>query len=204
MANYYELLGITPDATVIQIRSAYTRDLLGLEKSTSPNSARFRAALEEAVETLLDPEKRSAYDAQLRAKKVKPPKAPKAPKAPKPAKVPKAATIAAESPKSVKTARATALPAEPSQQASGCARNGGLAFALGGLISAITYVASNGTYLLAWAPLVVGSLGLAWWLVRYVRIPRAAWRPDHILLLGGMILFGLVSAGWVGLTGTTP
>ena len=122
--------------------------------------------------------------------------------------MPKAATtIAAETPrvaKGVKTARPTRVPAHLSQQASVYARNGGLAFALGGLISAVTYMFSNRSYLLALAPLVVGGVGLAWWLVRYSRIPKAAWQPDHVLLLGGMILFGLVSAGWVGLTGTPP
>jgi VIT1/CCC1 family predicted Fe2+/Mn2+ transporter len=96
------------------------------------------------------------------------------------------------------------LPKDPTQQAASYARNGGLAFALGGLISAITYLFSNGPYLLAWAPLVAGLLGLAWWGGRYLRIPKRAWRPDHVLLLGGLVLFGVVSAGWVSLTGTRP
>ena len=223
MANYYELLGLPPHATAIEIRAAYTRDLLGLERSIHPNAARFRAALNEAVDTLLDPEKRSAYDAQLHAKKVKPPKPAKAPKAAKPpkaekppkaaeppkapkVKAPVAATIAVtpKLAKTVKKERTTALPADPSRQASAYARNGGLACALGGLISAFAYVFSNGNWLLAWAPLLGGVVGLAWWGGRYLRMPKVAWQPDHVLFLGGMILVGVVSAGWVGVTPTTP
>ena len=102
----------------------------------------------------------------------------------------------------VKTA--TIVPADPTRQASGYARNGGLAFALGGLLSAIAYVFANGTYLLAWAPLLIGLLGLVWWTGRYLRIPRRAWRPDDVLLLGGLVLFGVVAAGWVSLIGMSP
>lgn len=188
MSTYYDLLGLSPKASETEIRSAYARDTLGLQKAVTPDAARFRAVLDEAFATLIDAERRSAYDAQLRnakkAKKAKPPKPPRVAKV----AVPEAAKVAAD----------------PSHQASSYARNGGLVFALGGMISAFTYVFSNRTYLLAWAPLLVGGLALAWWLVRYLRMPKSAWRPDHILLLGGLILFGLVSAGWVGLTGTTP
>ena len=141
-------------------------------------------------------------------------KAAKAPEVPKPPKVAKAPTVAAAATVATKPAKvarreataesAASLPKDPTQQAASYARNGGLAFALGGLISAITYVFSNGPYLLAWAPLLAGLLGLAWWGGRYLRIPKRAWRPDHVLLLGGLVLFGVVAAGWVSLIGTSP
>jgi curved DNA-binding protein CbpA len=223
MSTYYELLGLAPKASETEIRSAYARDMLGLQGSIHPKAAQFRGALDEAFATLIDPERRRAYDEELRRPKPKPPKpprVPKAPKVPKPPKAPKAAkvatapkvaaaaTVAAKQAK-VKSREATAtsaaiLPADPAQQAASYVRNGGLAFALGSLISAITYVFSIGPYLLAWAPLLAGLIGLAWWGGRYLRIPKGVWRPDHVLLLGGLVLFGIVSAGWVSLAATSP
>src|SRR3982074_2586558 len=174
MSTYYELLGLAPKASETEIRSAYARDMLGLQGSVHPKAAQFRGALDEAFATLIDPKKRAAYDEQLRRPKPKPPKAPKPPKpqkAPKPPKAPKpqkvakapkvadapkiamAATAPTTATKQAKVAKreatvktASILPADPMQQASGYARNGGLAFALGGLLSAIAYVFANGTY----------------------------------------------------------
>ena len=162
---------------------------------------------------MVDPVRRSAYDAELRKpkpKRVKPQKAakvPEAPKPPKPAKAvkpPKPQTpIRAKAPDTNApkiTKKTAAVQVDPEHQAFGYARDGGLVFALGGLASALTYLYSTWPHVIAWAPLIAGVVGLAWWSLRYVRLRRAAWRPDHLILLGGLIMFGLVSAGWVRLT----
>ena len=60
-ANYYEILGVTPDATPEEIRSAY----LDLAKRVHPdqggNQALFRS-VNSAYETLNDPTRRATYD----------------------------------------------------------------------------------------------------------------------------------------------
>jgi curved DNA-binding protein CbpA len=66
MNSYYELLGVPPNATEMEIRSAYGRDVLRLQESASNSKvAQFRTALDAAFATLVDPAKRSAYDAEL-------------------------------------------------------------------------------------------------------------------------------------------
>lgn len=65
MNSYYEVLGVPPNATEMEIRSAYGRDVLRLRETTSDKVAQFRAALDAAFTTLVDPAKRSEYDAQL-------------------------------------------------------------------------------------------------------------------------------------------
>jgi len=65
MSTYYELLGVPPSASELEIRSAYGRDVLGLQNETSDKVVRFRAALDSAFATLVDPVKRSAYDEAL-------------------------------------------------------------------------------------------------------------------------------------------
>src|SRR5436190_16021242 len=100
--SYYDLLGVPPHATELEIRSAYGRDVLRLQELASGKVAQFRAALDAAFATLVDPEKRSAYDAQL-------------------------ATVAQES---------AADKADEATDAFRYARNGGLWFAGGGLVTA--------------------------------------------------------------------
>src|SRR2546426_581054 len=66
MNSYYDLLGVPPNATEMEIRSAYGRDVLRLQETASDSKvAQFRAALDGAFSTLVDPAKRSAYDAEL-------------------------------------------------------------------------------------------------------------------------------------------
>ena len=65
--SYYDLLGVPPHATEMEIRSAYGRDVLKLQESASDKVAQFRAALDAAFATLVDPTKRSAYDEALAA-----------------------------------------------------------------------------------------------------------------------------------------
>jgi curved DNA-binding protein CbpA len=65
--SYYDLLGVPPHATEMEIRSAYGRDVLRLQESASDKVAQFRAALDAAFATLVDPTKRSAYDEALAA-----------------------------------------------------------------------------------------------------------------------------------------
>src|SRR2546428_3128023 len=65
MSTYYELLGVPQSASEIEIRSAYGRDVLHLQNETSDKVAQFRAVLDAAFATLVDPVKRSAYDEAL-------------------------------------------------------------------------------------------------------------------------------------------
>ena len=49
--SYYDLLGVPPHATEMEIRSAYGRDVLRLQESASDSKvAQFRAALEHPEE----------------------------------------------------------------------------------------------------------------------------------------------------------
>src|SRR5437773_2372474 len=65
MNSYYELLGLRQDATEMEIRSAYGRDVLRLQETASEKVSQFRATLDAAFATLIDPAKRTAYDASL-------------------------------------------------------------------------------------------------------------------------------------------
>ena len=67
MNSYYDLLGVPPHATEMEIRSAYGRDVLRLQESASDKVAQFRTALDAAFATLVDPTRRSAYDEALAA-----------------------------------------------------------------------------------------------------------------------------------------
>jgi DnaJ domain len=163
--SYYELLGVPPNATELEIRSAYGRDVLRLQETTSDKVAQFRAALDAAFATLVDPEKRTAYDAQLA------------------------------------TAQQTSVDAAiDTDDAFRDARNGGLWFAGGGLVTALTYAFSDSTYFLAWGPLVFGGFQLVRGLLRYLTVPSGARKAAHLAILGGLILVGLLSAGFVGVS----
>jgi Mce-associated membrane protein len=58
--TWYDLLGVEPDASPEEIRTAWKSGIADLE----PGDRRFRT-LNEAAEVLLDPDRRAAYDAQL-------------------------------------------------------------------------------------------------------------------------------------------
>jgi len=168
VAGYYDLLGVPRDATEMEIRSAYGRDVLRLNDSPPANAPRIRAALDEALSTLVDPDKRSAYDAQLAALKQE----------------------------------VTAGSVDESDRAFTYARNGGLWFAGGGLVTAGTYAFSEGTYFLAWGPLIFGGFQLLRGLLRYLTVPSGARGTTQLVTLIGLIAVGLGSAGFVGLSET--
>ena len=167
MNSYYELLGVPPHATEMEIRSAYGRDVLRLQEQASDSKvAQFRAALDAAFATLVDPTKRSAYDEALAA--------------------------AAQS----NVADAT----DDADAAFRYARRGGLWFAGGALVTAVTYAFSQGTYFLAWGPLLFGGFQLVRGLLRYLTVPSGARQATHLAVLGGLIAVGILSAGFVGLS----
>jgi len=168
LAGYYDLLGVPRNATEMEIRSAYGRDVLRLNESPPANAPQIRATLDAALATLVDPEKRSAYDAQL-------------------------AALMQE---------VSAGSADESDRAFKYARNGGLWFAGGGLVTAGTYAFSEGTYFLAWGPLVFGGFQLLRGLLRYLSVPSGTRRTTQLVTLIGLIGVGLVSAGFVGLSET--
>ena len=166
MNSYYDLLGVPPHATEMEIRSAYGRDVLRLQESASDKVAQFRAALDVAFTTLVDPTKRSAYDEALAAA----------------------------------TQSDAADAADDADAAFRYARRGGLWFAGGALVTAVTYAFSEGTYFLAWGPLLFGGFQLVRGLLRYVTVPSGARKATHLAALGGLIAVGVLSAGFVGLS----
>jgi len=148
----------------MEIRSAYGRDVLRLQESASDKVAQFRAALDTAFATLVDPGKRSEYDAIL------------------------AATTQAD----------VADAAGDADAAFRYARRGGFWFAGGALVTALTYAFSEGTYFLAWGPLLFGGFQLVRGLLRYLTVPSGARRATQLAALGGLIAVGVLSAGFVG------
>jgi hypothetical protein len=164
--SYYDLLGVPPHATEMEIRSAYGRDVLRLQESASDKVAQFRAALDSAFATLVDPTKRSAYDEAL--------------------------AVAAQN--------NVAGAADEAAAAFRYARRGGFWFAGGALVTALTYAFSEGTYFLAWGPLLFGGFQLVRGLLRYITAPSGARQATHLAVLGGLIAVGVLSAGFVGLS----
>lgn len=71
--NYYELLEIRPDASSLDIINAYRRAKLAYRSDSlatyslfdDGEADRIRAEIEQAYQTLTNPEKRQAYDAEL-------------------------------------------------------------------------------------------------------------------------------------------
>ncbi|HTD64078.1 MAG TPA: DnaJ domain-containing protein [Verrucomicrobiae bacterium] len=166
MSTYYELLGVPPSASEIEIRSAYGRDVLHLQNETSDKVAQFRAVLDAAFATLVDPVKRSAYDEAL--------------------------AVAGQS--------GAAASSDESDAAFKYAMRGGLWFAGGGLVTAVTYAFSQGTYLIAWGPLLFGGFQLVRGLLRYLTVPSGARKSSQLGVLGGLIAVGILSAAFVGVS----
>jgi len=166
MSSYYELLGVPQSASEIEIRSAYGRDVLHLQNETSDKVAQFRAVLDAAFATLVDPVKRSAYDEAL--------------------------AVAVQS--------GAAASSDESDAAFKYALRGGLWFAGGGLVTAVTYAFSQGTYLIAWGPLLFGGFQLVRGLLRYLTVPSGARKSSHLGVLGGLIAVGILSAAFVGVS----
>ena len=166
MSSYYELLGVPQSASEIEIRSAYGRDVLHLQNETSDKVAQFRAVLDAAFATLVDPVKRSAYDEAL--------------------------AVAVQS--------GAAESSDASDTAFKYAMRGGLWFAGGGLVTALTYAFSHGTYLIAWGPLLFGGFQLVRGLLRYLTVPSGARKSSQLGVLGGLIAVGILSAAFVGVS----
>jgi hypothetical protein len=165
--SHYDLLGVAPNATELEIRSAYGRDVLRLQESASDSKvAQFRAALDAAFATLVDPTKRATYDAEL----------------------------------------ATAVQDRVEASTDGAddafrdALRGGLWFAGGCLVTAGTYAFLQGTYFLAWGPVLFGGFQLVRGLLRYFSVPSGARRASHLAILVGLIVLGIGSAGFVGVS----
>jgi Mce-associated membrane protein len=66
--TWYDLLGVAPDASTDDIRSAWKSAIADLD----PGDRRFRT-LNEAAEVLLDPSRRAAYDATVEPTQAEPP-----------------------------------------------------------------------------------------------------------------------------------
>ncbi|WP_395696075.1 J domain-containing protein [Nocardioides sp.] len=60
--SWYDLLGVAPDASAEEVRGAWRTAIADLD----PTDRRF-AALNQAAQVLLDPQRRAAYDAELAA-----------------------------------------------------------------------------------------------------------------------------------------
>ena len=64
----------------------------------------------------------------------------------------------------------------------------------------MTYAFSQGSYLIAWGPLLFGGFQLVRGLLRYLTVPSGARKAGQLGLLGGVIAVGILSAGFVGVS----
>ncbi len=71
MIDYYRILGVKPNASQTEIKSAYRKLALKSHPDLNPNSEAGRqfALLSKAYHTLMDPNERVYYDEQLKAQK---------------------------------------------------------------------------------------------------------------------------------------
>lgn len=60
--NYYEILGVTPDSTNAEIKSAYRRLARKYHPDVNPSSSELFKDITEAYTTLINPEKRKQYN----------------------------------------------------------------------------------------------------------------------------------------------
>ena len=69
MKDFYGLLGVAPDATADQIKSAYRRKAAQYhpDRNPAPDAAAKFRDVQEAYELLTDPDKRKAYDENRRS-----------------------------------------------------------------------------------------------------------------------------------------
>ena len=71
MIDYYRILGVKPNASQVEIKSAYRKLALKSHPDLNPNSEAGKqfALLSKAYHTLIDPQERHYYDEQLKAQK---------------------------------------------------------------------------------------------------------------------------------------
>ncbi len=62
MKNYYSILGVTPDSTDAEIKSAYRRLARKFHPDVNPNGSEIFKDILQAYETLSDPKKKLQYD----------------------------------------------------------------------------------------------------------------------------------------------
>jgi DnaJ-class molecular chaperone len=62
MKNYYKILGIKPNSTAAEIKSAYERLLDWQDKSPDTYTEQRQQEIDEAFDTLVDPIAREEYD----------------------------------------------------------------------------------------------------------------------------------------------
>jgi hypothetical protein len=94
----------------------------------------------------------------------------------------------------------TARPPDPAALATAAykdARNGAIAFLIGCLITAGTYLLLSGTYIVAWGAVLFGLYRLIVGLRAYVRVPAEHRPPAQLLTLGALVLVGVLAVGWV-------
>ena len=60
--NYYEILGVTPDSDIAEIKSAYRKLARQFHPDVNPDGARKFKDISRAYDTLSDPDKRKQYD----------------------------------------------------------------------------------------------------------------------------------------------
>ena len=60
--NYYEILGVTPDSSNAEIKSAYRRLARKYHPDVNPSTAELFKDITEAYTTLINPEKRRQYN----------------------------------------------------------------------------------------------------------------------------------------------
>jgi hypothetical protein len=77
------------------------------------------------------------------------------------------------------------------------ARRGALAFLVGCVITAGTYAALPGRYLIAWGAVAFGLFQLVRGLRAYVRVPSEHRKLDHALMLVAIVGLGVIAGGWV-------
>ncbi|MEN3328428.1 MAG: curved DNA-binding protein, partial [Acidobacteriota bacterium] len=69
--DYYRILGVKPNASQVEIKSAYRKLALKSHPDLNPNSEAGKqfALLSKAYHTLIDPQERAYYDEQLNSQK---------------------------------------------------------------------------------------------------------------------------------------